>query len=82
MRDTTRVAPDTKVWRVIDKYPYTFEVFRSHGCPDMRHGFYRLMAHLMSVERAAKMHRIGPDVLVADLNSAIARAEEMKSDTA
>jgi hypothetical protein len=36
----------------------------------------------MSVERAAKMHRIAPEVLIADLNAAIARAERMKSDTA
>jgi hypothetical protein len=82
MRDTSHVAPGTKVWRVIEKYPYTFEVFQSHGCPDMRRGFFRMMAHLMSVERAAKMHKIAPDVLVADLNAAIARADNMKSDTA
>jgi hypothetical protein len=82
MRDTSHVAPGTKVWRVIQKYPFTFEVFRNHGCPDMRHGIFKMMAHLMSVERAAKMHRIAPEVLIADLNAAIARAEQTSSDTA
>jgi hypothetical protein len=76
------VAPGTKVWRVIETYPYTVEVFQSHGCPDMRHGFFKMMAHLMSVERAARMHRIAPEVLIADLNAAIARAEQTSSDTA
>lgn len=82
MKRDDHVAPDTKVWRVIEQYPYTFEVFRSHGCPDMRHGFFRMMAHLMSVERAAKMHKIAPAVLVADLNNAIAHAEGMKGAAA
>jgi hypothetical protein len=77
-----KVTPDTKVSKVIERYPFTFEVFLSHGCPDMRRGFFRMMAHLMSVERAAKMHKIPPETLLADLNAAIERHGELPSNTA
>jgi hypothetical protein len=78
----TKVAPETKVWQVIERYPYTAEVFRSHGCPDMRRGFFRIMAHLMSVERAARMHKIPPATLIAALNSAIVQRERTPDDVA
>jgi hypothetical protein len=82
MAGTSRVAPGTKVSQVLARYPFTFEVFLSHGCPDMRRGFFGMMAHVMSVERAAKMHRIPPETLVAALNAAIENRGQVPSDIA
>ena len=58
-----------KVSDIIQRYPETCEVFRSHGCPDMRKGFFALMARIMPIKWAARMHRIPVDALLRDLNA-------------
>ena len=64
------------VWKVIQKYPETLEVFRSHGCPDMRKGIFALSARVMKVKWAAKAHKIPLDELLRDLNAAARTSAE------
>jgi hypothetical protein len=70
------ITPDMRVWEVIQEHPETFEVFRRHGCPDMRSGIFALSAHVMKVKWAAKMHRIPLDELMTDLNQAVHHEEQ------
>ncbi len=70
-----RITGEMRVWDVIRRHPETFEVFRRHGCPDMRQGIYALSARMMKVRWAARMHHIDPEALLQDLNAAAAAAE-------
>lgn len=70
------VTPDMMVWEVIQEHPETVDVFRRHGCPDMRSGIFAASAHVMKVKWAAKMHKIPLDELMTDLNLAIHPEEE------
>lgn len=70
MTTQTPINADMTVWQVIQQYPATYQVFRQHGCPDMRHGIYALSARFMKVRWAAKMHHINIDALLLDLNRA------------
>ncbi len=65
------ITPEMRVWQVIQRYPQTFEVFRSHGCPDMPRMLSGLPARIMKVKWAAQMHKIPLDVLLRDLNAAV-----------
>jgi hypothetical protein len=59
-----------KVADVIRRYPATVHVFLARGCPDMRAGFFSLMARLMSIRNAARMHKLELQSLLEDLNKA------------
>lgn len=72
------ITPDTKVAEVIRRRPDAVDVFLSFGCPDMRTGFFRIMARLMSVRIAARIHRLPLDRLLDELNE----VAEKTSDTA
>lgn len=69
--DKEIITGDLRVWSVLQKYPETYDVFRGHGCPDMRKGIFAVSARIMKVKWAAKMHKIPAETLLADLNSAI-----------
>lgn len=75
------ITGDMRVSEVIKKHPETYDVFRNHGCPDMRKGIYNLSAHVMKVKWAAKMHHIPADVLVDDLNEAVRHEGGSESKT-
>lgn len=79
---SSAVTPDQKVAELLDRHPQTYQVFRQYGCPDMREGFFSLMARLMSIRNAARIHRIPLDQLLVDLEKAIEGEEavEMSSD--
>jgi len=66
-----RITAKMKVAEVVKTYPETVEVFLKKGCPDMRKGVVKLMARIMSVKGAARMHRIPLDGLLRDLNATI-----------
>ncbi len=66
------IDPDMRVWQVYRRYPETMAVFLRHGCPDMRKGVFPLMARMMKIRWAAKVHHIPLDTLMRDLN-AVAR---------
>jgi hypothetical protein len=74
------IDPDRKVAELVEEHPHTWEVFRSHGCPDMRKGFFSLMARIMSIRNAARIHRIPLDELTRDLQAAIADTEPLTKE--
>ena len=57
------------VGEVIRENPEKVAVFLKHGCPDMRRGFFRLMATFMKIKWAAAFHRINIDELERELNA-------------
>jgi len=65
------ITSEMRVWQVIKHDPQTFEVFRSHGCPDMRKGIFALSARIMKVKWAARAHKIPLEDLLRDLNAAV-----------
>lgn len=65
-----KITGDLKVAEVIQRCPEAVEVFRSRGCPDMRRGFFSVMARIMSVRSAARIHKIPLEPLLDDLNRA------------
>lgn len=74
-----RITGDTKVAAVIEQCPDTIEVFLSRGCPDMRRGFFNMMARLMSVRNAARMHGLDLAPLLEDLNKAARNDQQGRS---
>ncbi len=69
------ITGQMKVAEVIQRFPPTIDVFLGRGCPDMRHGLFGLMARIMSVSAAARVHRIDLKPLLADLNTAAEKAQ-------
>lgn len=65
------ITPNRKVADLLDQHPKTYQVFRKYGCPDMRDGFFSLMARIMSVRNAARIHRIPLEDLLEDLETVI-----------
>jgi hypothetical protein len=63
-----KITADLKVAEVIRRCPAAVDVFRSRGCPDMRRGFFSVMARIMSVRSAARIHKIALGPLLEDLN--------------
>ncbi len=66
------ITGEMRVWGVIQRYPQTLDVFRRHGCPDMRKGIFALSARIMKVRWAARIHKITLDDLLLDLNAVVA----------
>lgn len=64
------ITGDMKVAEVIQRCPAAIDVFLARGCPDMRRGFFNIMARLMSVRSAARMHKLELGPLLEDLNKA------------
>lgn len=64
------IDPDQKVADLVEQHPSPWEVFKSYGCPNMREGFFALMARIMSIRNAARIHRIPLDELLTDLEKA------------
>ncbi len=64
------ISGSMKVAEVIRRHPATIEVFLARGCPDMRRGFFRVMARLMSVRAAARVHGLELEALLEDLTKA------------
>lgn len=65
------VDPDQKVAEIIEHHPQTYSIFSKYGCPDMRDGFFSLMARIMSIRNAARIHRIELEDLLNDLEQEI-----------
>jgi hypothetical protein len=70
------ITADMKVAKVIDMCPEAVDIFLGRGCPDMRSGFFNMMAHLMSVQRATRIHKIDLEPLLDDLNKAVQKETE------
>lgn len=65
------IDPERKVADLLENHPESYGIFRKHGCPDLRKGFFSLMARIMSVRNAARIHRIPLEELTADMEAAI-----------
>lgn len=63
------IQPNQKVAEIIEESPESYRVFKKYGCPDMRDGFFSLMARIMSIRNAARIHRIPLDELMEDLKT-------------
>ena len=64
-----QITPATRVWSILKKWPATCDVFRSHGCPDMRSGIFAITARVMPVGWAARFHRVPIGKLLRELNA-------------
>jgi len=62
-----------RVSAVLSQWPATYEIFRKHGCPDMRRGLFAITARIMPLAWAARMHGVPLDVLLRELNECAAR---------
>lgn len=67
---------DMKVARVIHQCPEAVEIFLRRECPGMRSGFFNMMAHLMSVRNATRIHAIDLAPLLEELNNALHKKTE------
>lgn len=56
-----------KVSEILRRYPETLEVFRSHGCPDMRRGLFALRDH--AGQMGSSDARNQGDTLLRELNA-------------
>ena len=56
------------VGEVITRHPEKAAIFMKHGCPDMRQGFFAVMANFMKIKWAAFVHRIDVEQLESELN--------------
>lgn len=74
------IQPNRKVADLLEQHPQTYRVFRKYGCPDMRDGFFSLMARIMSIRNAARIHRIPQDELLKDLEEAISDVQNSPND--
>jgi len=72
---TDRITPRTRVWSILSNWPSTYDVFRNHGCPDMRRGVFAITARFMPLSWAARIHRVPLEKLVSELNACADRAE-------
>ena len=70
-----RITPRTRVWSILSNWPSTYDVFRNHGCPDMRRGVFAITARFMPLSWAARIHRVPLEKLVSELNACADRAE-------
>ncbi len=74
------IDPDWKVARVVEEHPQTWQVFSDYGCPDMRKGFFALMAKIMSIRNAARIHGIPLDDLMRDLEASIEQSPSVTGE--
>ncbi len=72
----TTITANMKVAKIIQQCPEATKIFLDRGCPDMHSGFFYMMAHLMSVRNAARIHRIDLEPLLEDLNKALQKGTE------
>ena len=63
-----KITGEMKVAEVLQRCPAAVDVLLARGCPDMRRGFFNLMARLMSVRSAARIHKLELGPLLDDLN--------------
>ncbi len=68
----TTITGDHKVGHVVDRYPATIDVLRSHGFTQITNPVMRrTVARHVSIAQAAEMKGVDLATLLADLNAAI-----------
>lgn len=71
-----RITPRTRVWSILASWPSTYEVFRTHGCPDMRRGIFAITARVMPLAWAARIHRVPLEQIIRELNECADREQQ------
>lgn len=70
----TTITGDHKVGHVVDWYPATIDVLRSHGFTQITNPVMRrTVARHVSIAQAAEMKGVDLEPLLADLNAAIGK---------
>jgi hypothetical protein len=64
-----QITPRMRVSSILSRWPTTYDVFRNHGCPDMRRGIFAITARIMPLRWAARIHKIDPEQLLRELNA-------------
>lgn len=70
---TQPITTRMRVWSILTGWPSTYEVFRRHGCPDMRRGIFAITARIMPLAWAARIHKVPLQQLVDELNACAVR---------
>ncbi len=71
------VTPDTKIGAVLSRYGDIAEVMESFGVKRVgRFNIRRLVGKVLTVRRAAKIHKLETDEMVAMLQKAINKVHE------
>jgi hypothetical protein len=71
-----RITAEMRVSEVLRKWPATHAIFLNNGCPEMRRGFFSLMARIMKLRWAAGVHRIPLETFISELNECADASEE------
>ena len=71
-----RITPRMRVSSILSRWPTTRDVFRTHGCPDMRRGIFAITARIMPLRWAARMHKIDLEQLLRELNACADREQD------
>jgi hypothetical protein len=66
-----QITADLRVAYVLRRWPDAYQVFCRFGCPDMRRGFFSVMARIMRLRWAARVHRIPIGELLDELNACV-----------
>lgn len=70
MENLAAITAEMPIGEVVRKYPDTVHVFMEHGLGCLGCA----MAHFENIRQGAKAHGIDVDVLIKDLNQAVAQA--------
>jgi hypothetical protein len=68
-----QITSDLLVAEVLRRWPDTYGVFLRYGCPDMRRGLFAMMARVMPLRWAARVHSIPIGELLEALNACVQR---------
>jgi len=70
-----RITPRMRVSSILSRWPTTYDVFRTHGCPDMRRGIFGITARIIPLRWAARIHKIDLEQLLRELNACADREQ-------
>lgn len=66
-----KITGDMNVGQVLDQYPETLPVFIRYFKPLANPVMRKAMGRLVTIEQAAKIHRLDQQKLLADLNAVV-----------
>lgn len=74
------ITKDTKVSAILDEYGDIADVMEVFGVERVgRYSFRRMLTKALTVERAARIHRVPLDEFMETLNKAVANKEQNQS---
>ena len=74
------ITKDTKVSAILQEYGDIADVMEVFGVKRVsRYSFRRMITKALTVERAARIHRVPLDEFIETLNKAVERQEQMQN---